>query len=547
MLNMFSTYEPLCVAAAVVMASINFQVIRQSGLQFCSLFKDAQSTSHVSATRVSDEMHEIRKRWLLWAVKVLMTLNWLFFSCLSIGPALFGAFARPSPTWIAQTLAVFACVSPFALDILDLTASRLNFCVLGNHGFMLFRVMLMDPSSGSFVINTGVRTVHKLVLGLVALDRRATIPSNLLSSAVIVLKFGTAGHTYLKDDSELFQFMLAELVACCFICIASSLFESVVEDRVVALCEEEDARMGVQQILQASRKMLTVLCDADVELDKEGKVIDECPKLNHLMMAGTSKATGFAGRWFHDFVQAADRKQFHDFINWKPSQEAAQAPSSLHLFLQGAAGLKFQVEMFHVPINGFRRSDRECHHLIGIRELESWEPVAHSIASSSSRHDERTVDGNRLEAAASHHGTLSSACSEWTSVSQRRPDCDRETTEDEEIPWASRLKSIELEVDAGHPDLPVRSVNISFSEHMPACTMRTHLQTEAFCALYAWLVMSVMALKCNTKPVPSLTNFALESKQFGGIVAGQVVLQTEFQESGQESWAKIRFEDISTG
>eukprot|EP00931_Biecheleriopsis_adriatica_P111093 TRINITY_DN8542_c1_g1_i1.p1 TRINITY_DN8542_c1_g1~~TRINITY_DN8542_c1_g1_i1.p1 ORF type:complete len:554 (-),score=65.38 TRINITY_DN8542_c1_g1_i1:173-1834(-) len=547
--DLSSTYAPLYVAVSVVIAGMHLQLYHECVLNVWSLLKYPNSADHISETKVKDEVDKIRVSCSFCATKVLAPLNSSFLFCISNAPMLFSSFSYPPPTLFCLSLGLFLCSSPFALGIMDVTARRLDIAIVGAHALIMLRVILMDPSIDLFVINTGVRTVNKLVLGFFALNREATLVSNLLSSAVIMLKFGTATRTCLKGNSELFQFMLAELVTCLFICIASSIFENIIKDRVIALCEEEDANTGLQKTLQANRKMLTVLCDADVELDKEGKVIGECPKLAHILTVGTSKADGLAGRGFHDFILAEDREVFHDFIAWKPTQDAAQAPNSLHLVLQGAASSKFQVELFHVPINGLRRCNSECHHLIGIRELESWEPAVQHItesygATSTSSHLQvhppRTVHGE---------SSASSASSQWTSISQRRPNGSEEGrqtnfgSEHAELSWASRLESLEVEVNAGHPDLPVKSVKFSFSEQMPAYSMRTLLQNDSFCALYAWLVVSVMALKCNGKPQPSLTNFALNSEQFGDVVAGQVVLQCEAQDAG-ETWTKFKCGDM---
>lgn len=137
----------------------------------------------------------------------------------------------------------------------------------------------------------------------------------------------------------------------------------------------------------AAKRMLSVLCDAQVVLGPDLRILSHCSGLSNLLITGIGGLQSLIGASFVDYMLPADQSRFHDFIStavkmveavgdWQEGasqisqlfQKKSGTPASLPVTICDSAGLTVAVELYHIILpdsSGMRT------HLIGITELDS--------------------------------------------------------------------------------------------------------------------------------------------------------------------------------
>eukprot|EP00928_Gymnodinium_smaydae_P098711 TRINITY_DN9240_c1_g4_i2.p1 TRINITY_DN9240_c1_g4~~TRINITY_DN9240_c1_g4_i2.p1 ORF type:complete len:265 (-),score=31.04 TRINITY_DN9240_c1_g4_i2:550-1344(-) len=222
---------------------------------------------------------------------------------------------------------------------------------------------------------------------------------------------------------------------------------------------EAGARSLVMQRLEAKTStegwravasILSVLCDAVVHLGCDLKILNECPQLGHLLMAGIGSCHKLEGGHFLRYVVDDDKPRFEHFIKQQSElartpvdtafpAAAAAGPAALHVSLKDAMGTHFRVEVIHAHLPNFNENG----HLLCIRDLGD------------TRAD--CIEGNpvtiRSDEARLHEGcrTMSSRSSDSDSLGQG---------ESQSRLHSVKLQSLVLLVDALSEKLPILAASL---------------------------------------------------------------------------------------
>eukprot|EP00928_Gymnodinium_smaydae_P098706 TRINITY_DN9240_c0_g2_i1.p1 TRINITY_DN9240_c0_g2~~TRINITY_DN9240_c0_g2_i1.p1 ORF type:complete len:619 (+),score=32.48 TRINITY_DN9240_c0_g2_i1:69-1925(+) len=158
---------------------------------------------------------------------------------------------------------------------------------------------------------------------------------------------------------------------------------------ILAYVIEASGRSHVAQSLQAKwsaegwravRSILSVLCDAVVQLGSDLTILDECPQLGHLLLSGIGVSQKLQGGNILRHVVDEDKQRLNDFIARQSefakhlanttsdelmSASVPAAPAALHISLKDSMGTVFRVEVIHAHLPNFD----EDGHLLGVRDL----------------------------------------------------------------------------------------------------------------------------------------------------------------------------------
>lgn len=221
------------------------------------------------------------------------------------------------------------------------------------------------------------------------------------------------------DLLRLYQFDLQRGLLSCL--VMTQLGSSLVMLVTMALLREHLMRepdLKIQEVNQffhehsAARRMLSVLCDAQVYLDQDLTIISHCRGLAQLFMS-TSSSKVLEGRVFQDFLAVRDQRRFQSFVenavkvflaeegggdeHFAPSlmsgwKHRASTPTSLQVHVLDSHGLLVAVELFHICVPG---PNGQRGHFIGISEAENAMSSQASQSDSGSGHSRSThIAGN---------------------------------------------------------------------------------------------------------------------------------------------------------
>eukprot|EP00435_Cladocopium_sp_Y103_P007709 s365_g2.t1 len=222
------------------------------------------------------------------------------------------------------------------------------------------------------------------------------------------------------DLLRLYQFDLQRGLLSCL--VMTQLGSSLVMLVTMGLLREYLTRepdLKIQEVNQffhehsAARRMLSVLCDAQVYLDQDLTIISHCRGLAQLFMS-TSSSKVLEGRVFQDFLAVRDQRRFQAFVenavkvflaeeggagdeHFAPSlmsgwKHRASTPTSLQVHVVDSHGLLVAVELFHICVPG---PNGQRGHFIGISEAENAMSSQASQSDSGSGHSRSThIAGN---------------------------------------------------------------------------------------------------------------------------------------------------------
>eukprot|EP00931_Biecheleriopsis_adriatica_P023633 TRINITY_DN14885_c0_g1_i6.p1 TRINITY_DN14885_c0_g1~~TRINITY_DN14885_c0_g1_i6.p1 ORF type:complete len:615 (-),score=83.43 TRINITY_DN14885_c0_g1_i6:253-2097(-) len=386
---------------------------------------------------------------------------------------------------IYAALAVHSILMPFASGMLKLTYRKLIVVVTLCFAVIAFRCVAM-PTDAFFIL-LGFRTTTRLTLSLLAMDRRITVHFNLAITCVQLWHYDDV-KIALCEQTPPFRFYCAELYSLCLIIWVSTIFERSFRMRAEAICDVEDSKEAVENSLLASKKLLAVLCDADVLLDSDYRIVGTCSKLDHLLMTQL-RPNALEGRSFLDFVITPDRDRFISFIGSisHSSDESegeakwSMAASSLHIYLNSTSDLKVKAELFHVPVKPVG-GDR-VQHLIGIKEQDPWQAEADR--------GEVHEGGDTVPPLPDMRMASPSSSSSSGSSSKKRKKKHNFA--------ASGLAKVSFIVDAGQPAQPVQSITLPL-DSTRSVPLSKFLAGGSAAAFQPWLAISAARLHMGQKP-----------------------------------------------
>ncbi|CAE8584976.1 unnamed protein product [Polarella glacialis] len=352
---------------------------------------------------------------------------------------------------------------------------------------MIFVSAFLLPSPATVLLLSPVRCLARAMIGLTFSNTKLTVICSIPISVANIYKlieassvFRIAGgqdsdYVILAIASEVVSFLMIIFV----VCMVEKLFKEKVD---VAL----DA-VHMEHSLHSKRKLLSVLCDAHVELGHDFRILGRCTELSQMLMTGFGpNSNGLGGTVFTTLLAEIDQRRFVDFVavsampgrsesddNDKSSETSRSSQSSraasshvhssapaksLHVSIRDAAGVRFPIELFHVLVHNMRNPSAPPSHLIGIRE----EPGGHEISTSFQQL------GSRTSQASSDSGSSRGGGSRTAQF---------------DLPDLPSIHRIEFQFDGMADGFPVQQARIYFkgraATESSACAMMKDLLPES--------------------------------------------------------------------
>jgi len=223
--------------------------------------------------------------------------------------------------------------------------------------FMALLLFYMLPCSGSRVADFyswshSISILSRLMLGLMHLDIRVSFWSNVAFTLII------EGCVRIVDPSRQASYFAINLVVGLAV-IITLLYSEV--SLISSARQSFKERSSTSQRL-AVTALLSMVCDAVVELDDQLGMMGDCPALTNLLFR--SQAKGLLGQSLKEFVVGDDQKLFDETMACE-GRSSEEATRMVHIRLRDSWGNTVPMELFHVPFCG---ADDELRHLVGLRE-----------------------------------------------------------------------------------------------------------------------------------------------------------------------------------
>eukprot|EP00931_Biecheleriopsis_adriatica_P059888 TRINITY_DN35905_c2_g1_i1.p1 TRINITY_DN35905_c2_g1~~TRINITY_DN35905_c2_g1_i1.p1 ORF type:complete len:577 (+),score=97.48 TRINITY_DN35905_c2_g1_i1:59-1732(+) len=449
---------------------------------------------------------------------------------------------------MGTVVAIYTVFLPFASGRVKLTPGILATVVILAYGVQLLRLLTADASDPSYFLLAGSGVVVRMACGMVLQDRKLSACLNFVVMCVRIWSYQTSKVVFLGGHHiRQVAAYASEIIAFLGTCLLNIIVEEFIKMRVQATCQSDDAMESAQQMLKAFRTLLTVLCDADVLLNRDLEIVEPCPKFQHMVtMSAWSDTDTLPGRQFEDFVAFEDRQRFREFILWIPGEEDENPPRSITVSLKGAAGLG---------------AGGRPQHLLGIREVDE---------SSMSR---GRGSSDRAAAAAAGLATSTYSQSESRSLSEIRSISASQTSRSESgysLDYASSrsscsrkspewqlcldgLKSMSVQVDVLQTSFPIREVTLKFKDSVPAAGLMEFVAEEFQGELKAPLLIAGIALRCGKEPQELLVENAQLRLPWGiDTSAGKIAIcnhpePADAKEDSLHCWVGLEASDLVPG
>eukprot|EP00928_Gymnodinium_smaydae_P093114 TRINITY_DN7713_c0_g1_i1.p1 TRINITY_DN7713_c0_g1~~TRINITY_DN7713_c0_g1_i1.p1 ORF type:complete len:627 (-),score=59.68 TRINITY_DN7713_c0_g1_i1:230-2053(-) len=355
----------------------------------------------------------------------------------------------------------------FLITRVFITGFAYCFCVLIHRGTIPMSARFFDVIFALFVLGHIGRS-YAYYRGIQVASKRfrrvAPIVRSLISATYLDFPRVALGNSIISVlEMTFYSLFVGGLDVDWFFEALTQLFE-LAFTLVLAYVMEAGGRSYVTQRLEAKssadgwravHSILSVLCDAVVHLGSDLSILDESPKLGHLLMSGFGASQKLEGgnilrhvvdedkQRLNSFIaqQSELAKQFVDVSSDGTSAAApmpASSPAALHISLKDAMGTTFRVEVIHAHLPNFD----EDGHLLGVRDLGDHAK-------------EECIDGFsspvRLdETLAKQHGSCRS--SSGSSDSGEGPKWE----------GSGKLQSLSLHVDLFDPRFPILEATLRF-------------------------------------------------------------------------------------
>lgn len=229
--------------------------------------------------------------------------------------------------------------------------------------FFVFAIFMAKNLDADWFVLSGPRMLFvRLIFGLYY---SALVPAmfwNILYSVFTWIVLISRGSEYEESGGTLALFSL-ELIDCVFAVVLTYIFEILQVSRV---CSEIEAQSSLRSKDTAER-LLSVLCDAVVNVGPKLEIVQPCLKLDAILSRQCVS--------FDLAIHASDRERFSEFLKSvvlpasKLAGSAEAAASSLHLHLCDAHGRQIPVQIFMVSCYDSR--EMLCY-IMGIKEEASF-------------------------------------------------------------------------------------------------------------------------------------------------------------------------------
>eukprot|EP00439_Symbiodinium_sp_Y106_P056021 s1148_g7.t2 len=295
----------------------------------------------------------------------------------------FSGLRRSSSIQLLQDYIVFGATFVFAGF-----ASKWTMNLPRLHKMMVFQVCLgalhtILSDSTSMIMMMPLNAMIRLSASSMLLSERFAVITNAAASMVQLIRILYRQDelvTLSRQENWLPSVVILELGTSLMSLIPIVVLKSSFAEQLSTPPVEDTSQFFEEQ--SAARRMLAVLCDAQVLLGPDLKIISHDRGFAQLLMSSCSP---LEGRAFVDFMAPRDIHRFEAFIESAvkvaaatgldaslhkavPRRPCVPPPTSLLVHITDSHGLLVAVELFHICVPG---STGERAHFIGISEAES--------------------------------------------------------------------------------------------------------------------------------------------------------------------------------
>jgi len=207
-----------------------------------------------------------------------------------------------------------------------------------------------------------------LVIGLVNLDFGTSCFWNMCLALANCWRFyqvEVLPGAGMPSQEQIHVFAGSEFVTRTMLLCVLNMVEKIVEERIISQIKTSES----QQSEKAARKLLSIMCDADVLLDSSLKILGRHHKLSHLLMSSQQSSSSDAD--FMRLIEPDDQPAFLHMLEQCEALGESAPAAKLHIGMRDNLGRKVPVELCHVGLH-VPHSD-ETKHLIGIKAAENEE------------------------------------------------------------------------------------------------------------------------------------------------------------------------------
>jgi len=231
-------------------------------------------------------------------------------------------------------------------------ALRLLFCFY--YIMMMAHVWCSPQTAGSIANQKALLTAQ--FAGVVCfVDNKVHVPGQIALLLTEVCRF-FADHGRDGTVMEFVEFLASMIGFAMIISTASVLYEHTIRERFSAQFRHVDA----EQMIASFRTLLHGVCDAEILLDGQLRVLDDGAGLKRLL----STSESLQGKNFQEFLahDEDEMSRFSDFIsNCDGSTDESRAPPCLRVSMQPKSCGRLGVDLFHVAVPQLYDCDGVCH------------------------------------------------------------------------------------------------------------------------------------------------------------------------------------------
>ncbi|CAE8601848.1 unnamed protein product [Polarella glacialis] len=452
--------------------------------------------------------------------------------------------------------AFYGCCLFFDVDLLRQKPWLVDapaYCV---YALMSLNLVIL-PCSPAFFTFSSRRAVVGLYAGILFCDTRKAALCSLGMFALKMYSFPRQAQCVFWTDitvgvDHYWSYFQGEFVAFCISLIIFYVVEQWIHDCLWALLEKKTA---AENSKVAASVLLSALCDADLALDRELRIVGPCTRLVRLLSSAflTHSTKVLDGLDFPSMLDEADQPRFFHFIEASvqgrgrfTGHQGIAPPSSIQVRIDGGNGSQgVKVELFLGSLPDCNEAGQPCH-LIGLKDASEvpglgFNSPEHTCVSAAASENAavltesseqegllRSATSEQDPAEDSHGPARMTPSSTQAALDSRQRSAARGETSDSSSE-ASRssgytnrsaqvdevempeIKSISVEIDAGSPDLTMFSVTIAFNVD---AFQQGNLAAGRPC-LNAWLtedsrspcrdwLLAVVNEWCNQRSLPDL-------------------------------------------
>ncbi|CAE8625325.1 unnamed protein product [Polarella glacialis] len=359
--------------------------------------------------------------------------------------------------------------------------------------------LLIFPYSELYFIFSTRRSVLAMYAGILFCDARKAAVCSLGMFALKIHSFNRqVPCTFRTEVIEGFDPFPSYFVSEFHALLMSVLFFYIVEQWIQYRLWDLVEKHSAESSKMAASALLSVLCDADLALDHELRIVGPCTRLVRLLSSAFLSCVTEAldGLEFPSMLVEADQPRFLHFIKSSVQRgggfngyRGVAPPSSIQVHINGGSGSRgFKVELFLVSLRDCNEKGQPCH-LIGLKDASEVPglgfnspehtdvpaPNRTAVVTESSS-SEQELPGTTLEQylAEDSHGPViapsirqasfeSRSQSSASSVASAGSSGDTTLSEQLDAADMPEIKSISFEIDADSKDFTMFSVAIAFN------------------------------------------------------------------------------------